>query len=696
MLRKISLHSGSQMDASETYFNMCRLSCTTIGDACEYLSPILHVDVQECADDASDPATPLHSFHSSMKQVGTLGQLRANAPFCRSLFRDKMRLPAVVEPGGQATRTTRTQLEQCLEVSFPHDNKTYSTSRPLLITGLVSELWKVAEKGVVAFDKDREVDNCPVLRNPPVFRYIDIPFDFLSSDRFVASLSGARRPETERPVGNIVSDPGFLNVTEHAFVVGRYAVIHFKNGGLDAQKILFRTKVPLNARFPTAPSTMRAFSLVSAVIHTGRRGTEGHYTAIVNSRAFVGKAGTGTARVRDPEADIWMLLDDDHATAMAASDVSRMCFSPPGSTPMLLFYKRDDVASIAGDLSRVREGGDFDTADAVAVVDKVSRQEALLVANAGKVATRGVQVSRRLLAWLDRASASSNANATRVDDRYSRVHPRMRNVGNSCHFNAVANAWFLFAPEVMTLAPRRKAIAFLFLSTLRQTLTRGVSVDVAPGDGDASPVQRTPAASQGPAWSDADIATFAYDTVAGDEKYVLRALWIDEVAVTASMRRRKIGRMLFEKALDSGDASLRGFDQVHLLVGTGPDKEAARKLYKSLGFRPLARSCRKYHFPDSGGEPGRRLLPYAPGDGEEYLVAPRALVLKLARGEMASRPDITLTTPPSSKWLASTMTEDVRSIFAEGASASRLSYFNKLSMRRDLHVTVAHTRMRWT
>lgn len=695
-LRTLALHTGSQMDASETLLKVCDILATSVTDLCTSLSPVLLVDVQECASDASESRSPLASFHSTMAVTGTLGELRAHDAFCASLFRDKARLPPVLRPDETSTLAgLRAEIANQIHVNFLDDETASHPAgrgRPVHIDDLVSRVWLNADRGIVSVDKDREVDTCPTPRAQTLYRYMDIPFDFLDSDDFdlaASSPSGATpSARAARPVGHVVPDPGFMNVTEHAFACGRYAVIHFKNGGLDARKVFFSMRVPLRAQLPTAPSTTRAFSLVSAVIHTGSRGGGGHYTALVNADAFVPLAATSNAERsgRGGKPEVWARLNDDHATRVAASDVSRQCFSPNESTPLLLIYRRDDQETILGDLDRLQDAfrtGDDRAGGALArKVRDVRRHEERLRVASERVGEMGSTVSKRIHAWLNGADGASGA-------RGRGVHPRMRNIGNSCHFNAVANAWFLFAPEILALTPRLCATGFIFVSPLVSSLTRGLDVEEEPVESAAAPA---PAEEDMPAWTDRDVATLRGGS--GGGPYSLRAIWIDEVGVARDMRGKHIARQLFARACHESVVELKGLDQVHLLVKTTPERKEARRLYASLGFRRLSRACREYHFKDRDGTRGVGLragagkLAYYPDDDEEYLVVSRALLLKRANRGSSALPRLTVHPACAFDELSSALQSDVKAIY-DDAHADPSDDASFEGLRDATHVTVA-------
>jgi len=698
-LQKLSLHTGSQMDASETYLKICGLLANSATDLCTSLSPVLHVDVQECAGDASEPGDLLASFHSTMAVTGTLGELRAHDAFCASLFRDKSKLPAVLRPDAtRALVSVRAEIANQIHVSFLGDEAASHPSgraRPVHIDDLVSRVWSNADRGIVTLDRDREVDSCPTPRARPLYRYMDIPFDFLDSDDFnlTASPPPGRAPSARaaRPVGHVVSNPGFMNVTEHAFACGRYVVIHFKNGGLDARKVFFSMRVPLRAQLPTAPSTSRAFSLVSAVVHTGSRGGGGHYTALVNADAFVPRAATSNAERsgQGGEPGAWVRLNDDHATRVATSDVSLQCFSPNESTPLLLIYRRDDPETILGDLDRLqgafRDGDDRESGALARKVRDVRRHEQRLRDASERVRQMGSAVSKRIRDWLNVASGA----------RARGMHPRMRNIGNSCHFNAVANAWFLFAPEILALTPRLCATGYIFVSPLVSSLARGLELEpVEQEPADIAPAP--PAAEDRPDWTDRDVKTLtngAPDGGGGGGRYRLRAIWIDEVGVAPAMRGKHIARQLFARACHESVVELKGLDQVHLLVKTTPGRKEARRLYASLGFRRLSRACREHNFKHRdvttrgvGGGAGK--LPYCPDDDEEYLVVPRALLLKRANRDSDTLPRLTVHPACAFDELSSALQSDVKAIYDDAhAHPSDEASFEDL--RDAKHVTVA-------
>ena len=66
-------------------------------------------------------------------------------------------------------------------------------------------------------------------------------------------------------------------------------------------------------------------------------------------------------------------------------------------------------------------------------------------------------------------------------------------------------------------------------------------------------------------------------------------LYVDDLSTLPDARRRGHGRALIEWCLD--EATRLGCDELHLDSGVGPDREAAHRLYFSLGLRITS-----YHF----------------------------------------------------------------------------------------------------
>jgi L-amino acid N-acyltransferase YncA len=101
-------------------------------------------------------------------------------------------------------------------------------------------------------------------------------------------------------------------------------------------------------------------------------------------------------------------------------------------------------------------------------------------------------------------------------------------------------------------------------------------------------------------------------------------LWVDDIAVHSSERRKRIGVMLFKQLAENRRAQT--YNEIHLLVRRDAEQqEQARKLYKSLGFVENTDKSKQYYEPND--------------DSQTYMVATLKTVREKAQTLLDQRSD---------------------------------------------------------